>query len=99
MDMKRVGPAPLSRESAERLLDLLSSDDAFRARFKADAGAALVEVGYAPDDNALTAALCLQLKTSDQLASKTQIARDRAKLQKNLNSVVSFMLAVEFVEQ
>ena len=38
--------APLSPEIADRLLDLLSTDDAFRARFQADPRAALHEVGY-----------------------------------------------------
>lgn len=90
MDMKKVGPAPLSRESAERLLDLLSTDDAFRALFKADARSALAHVGYQASENELSAAWCLQLKPVDQLASKAQIARDRAKIQKSLNSVVGF---------
>jgi putative modified peptide len=38
--------APLSPAVADRLLDLLSTDDAFRARFQADPRAAMHEVGY-----------------------------------------------------
>jgi putative modified peptide len=38
--------APLSPEVADRLLDLLSTDDTFRAQFQQDPGAALAQVGY-----------------------------------------------------
>ena len=38
--------APLDAQLADRLLDLLSTDDAYRARFQADARAALHEIGY-----------------------------------------------------
>ncbi|GAB3387091.1 NHLP-related RiPP peptide [Lysobacter fragariae] len=42
----KIQSAPLSPEVADRLLDLLSTDDAYRARFQADPGSALYEVGY-----------------------------------------------------
>lgn len=40
--------APLSPEVADRLLDLLSTDDDYRARFQRDPRAALMEVGHEP---------------------------------------------------
>lgn len=38
--------APLSVELADRLLDLLSTDDDYRTRFQRDPRAALHEIGY-----------------------------------------------------
>jgi putative modified peptide len=38
--------APLDPQIADRLLDLLSTDDSFRARFEHDPRAALHEIGY-----------------------------------------------------
>ena len=38
--------APLSAEISDRLLDLLSTDDAYRALFQADPRRALEEIGY-----------------------------------------------------
>lgn len=42
----KIASAPLSAEIADRLLDLLSTDDAYRVRFQADPRAALYEIGY-----------------------------------------------------
>jgi putative modified peptide len=39
MDMKKVGPPGLEQDVVDRLLDLLSTDDQFRALFVADANA------------------------------------------------------------
>lgn len=42
----KMKTAPLDAQLADRLLDLLSTDDAYRARFQADPRAALHEIGY-----------------------------------------------------
>jgi|EndMetStandDraft_6_1072998.scaffolds.fasta_scaffold206983_1 putative modified peptide len=41
--------APLDPQIADRLLDLLSTDDAFRELFSSDPQAALAQVGYRPE--------------------------------------------------
>ena len=47
---------PLSPEVADRLLDLLSTDDAFRERFQTDPLAALYTLGYqSPEPGRMTA--------------------------------------------
>lgn len=51
MATKKAGgekSAPLSPQVANKLLDLLSSDNEFRRLFKKDPVAALAKVGYAP---------------------------------------------------
>lgn len=90
MDMRKVGPAPLDQKVTARLLDLLSTDDKFRQLFKDDAAAALAQVGYNVGADEASAAYCMQLRTSECLASKDKIARDRIKLEKTLSSVVGF---------
>ena len=48
--------APLSAELADRLLDRLSTDDGYRARFQADPRTALEEIGYqSPAPSRITA--------------------------------------------
>lgn len=42
----KMKSAPLDARLADRLLDLLSTDDAYRARFQDDPRAALIEIGY-----------------------------------------------------
>lgn len=44
--MNKPLTAPLDPALADRLLDLLSTDDAYRARFQDDPRAALHEIGY-----------------------------------------------------
>jgi putative modified peptide len=77
-----------TREFADKLLDKLSSDDAFRAHFKKDPRAALKELGYE------TPAEDLGVEGSDPvmccdgnlaLASKQDIAAARQKLQTQLS--------------
>ena len=46
---------PLPAEIADRLLELLSSDDAFRASFQENLVAALASLGYKLADQALAA--------------------------------------------
>ena len=48
--------APLEARIADRLLDLLSTDDGFRDRFQRDHLSALAEIGYVPQEpGAMTA--------------------------------------------
>jgi putative modified peptide len=90
-------PAPLHPNVAQKLLDLLSSDDDFRDLFQRDAQAALVQAGYvAPAGTApsaaasLSGAECMQLSPEQTLASKEQIQRDRAKLESGLTLIQDF---------
>ena len=71
----------LSAEHVQRLLGHLESDDAFRALFQADAGAALAAIG-APVD----AARCIHVQ---QLVSKEAIAAARATLAQALTGTLA----------
>jgi len=95
MDMRKVGPIPLDPKVTTRLLDLLSTDDKFRQLFESDTAAALAQVGYKVEAGA-TPISCLYFKAGDRLASKAKIVRDRAKLEKALNSVVKFSIVKDF---
>lgn len=83
-------PAPLDPKVVKQLLDKLSTDNEFRRLFKKDAGAALARVGYKVAAGAASAGQCLQLKATDRIAPKAKIARDRARLEGTLNSIVNF---------
>ena len=89
-------PAPLDPKVTKKLLDKLSTDNEFRRLFKKDAGAALAKVGYKVEAGATSAGGCMQLKTTDRIASKEKIVRDRAKLERTLNSVVNFSCTDDF---
>jgi putative modified peptide len=89
MEMKKVGAPALERKVVNRLLDRLSTDDAFRALFETDTQAALEAVGYVhPDASVAHPGLCLH---TDKLASKEAIAAQREKLTRSLNAVVNFL--------
>ena len=89
-------PAPaLDKKVVDRLLDLLSTDDSFRRLFQEDAKAALLLAGHQPAAStggtpAAEVWMCLQLKQGQHLAPKANIARERIKLERVLNSVVQF---------
>lgn len=86
MDM-RVSPPALGIQVTNRLLDLLSTDDAFRDLFVRDTKSALEVAGYVHADSRLPhAALCLMPKTG-RLASKEQITAAREKLSLTVNSI------------
>lgn len=96
-NQKGPAPAPLHPNVARKLLDLLSTDDDFRALFQRDAHAALVKAGYeapAGTDSLKAAASsggqCMQLAPGTKLASKEQIKTDRAKLEKAMSLIQSF---------
>ena len=97
MAMKKgAKPAPLDRKVAKKLLDKLSTDNDFRRLFKKDAAAALSQVGYKVEAGATSAAGCMQLASTDSIAPKAKIVRDRAKLETTLNGVVNFDCAKGF---
>lgn len=77
--------SPLSTEVASRLLDLLATDDDFRARFLSDREAALASVGAAPDQ---TGIYCDPIT---KLASKEAFAAARDALLADLTGKALFM--------
>ena len=78
-------PAPLAPEVADRLLDLLASDDDFRALFARDPAAALVKAGY--DAGAADDLKMLQARLQvGALASKDTIAAGRDEIRSSLTS-------------
>ncbi|TWI05818.1 putative modified peptide [Luteimonas cucumeris] len=107
MAIKGNGPAPLDPKVIETLLDRLSTDDDFRSLFQKDAGAALREAGHMPPPAegmktglaaSASAGSCLQMRTTDRLASKDDIARDRAKLESTLAMIQGFMCPAELLD-
>ena len=89
-------PAPLDPKVTKKLLDKLSTDNDFRRLFKKDAHAALTSVGYKLEAGATSAGGCMQLQSTDSIAPKAKIIRDRAKLESALNGVVNFGCAKDF---
>jgi len=94
--------APLDPKVADKLLDLLSTDNAFRRLFKKDPLAALAQVGHQESKAALAAMRkgatpespaaplaggCLQVT---RIAPKEQIVRARAELKEMLTVGLSF---------
>ena len=97
MAMKKgAKPAPLDPKVAKKLLDKLSTDNDFRRLFKKDAAAALSQVGYKVETGSTSAAGCMQLASTDSIAPKAKIVRDRAKLETALNGIVNFGCAKDF---
>jgi len=96
MEMKKMAAPPLGAKVVDRLLDLLSTDDAFRALFVSDTYAALLQAGYEPpagaDENTVNPALCIY---TPNLASKEKIARERGKLTRTLNGIVNYSCPAE----
>lgn len=94
----RKGPKPaaLDPKVTKKLLDRLSTDNEFRRLFKKDAHAALAKVGYKVEAGATSAGGCMQLQSTDRIATKDKIVRDRAKLEQTMNSVINFMCAKDF---
>ncbi|QDH71367.1 NHLP-related RiPP peptide [Marilutibacter alkalisoli] len=85
--------APLSPEIADRLLDLLSTDDLFRERFQRDHLAALRSIGYeSPAPGQMTACgttAAIELEPFaeckvNELAAKETIAAARAEIKSML---------------
>lgn len=77
----RGGGTPLDPKLADRLLDLLSSDNAFRRQFKKDPQAALASLG------ATTTKACASVKA---IAPKQEIAASREQLRSHLLEAGAF---------
>lgn len=80
------GHVPLDSKTADKLLDLLGSDNEFRRLFKKDAAAALAKVGYAPAKD---------LPAQDfgkvgRIAPKAEIMAARTQLKSYLESPFTF---------
>lgn len=84
------GNAALDSKTADRLLDLLGTDDAFRALFSRDPMRALAQVGYtdgaAADATAPSLRSCCKVRA---LASKEDILKSRAEINRMLTSGLS----------
>ncbi|MBO9829726.1 NHLP-related RiPP peptide [Xanthomonas sp. A2111] len=78
-------PHPIDPAAAAKLLELLSSDDAFRAAFQKDAATALTSIGVSLEGNAEVC--CMQVQT---LASKEEILAAMELLLKYLVSEAVF---------
>lgn len=74
----------LSEEVADKLLDRLASDDAFREKFSSDPRAALADVGHAPAQDDAVESGPWDCMSVDQLASKEAIRAGRDTLRKQL---------------
>jgi putative modified peptide len=94
MATKKTGaagkPAPLDAKVADKLLDLLGTDNEFRRLFKKDPGAALVKAGYKlPKGDAAAAdnlqKLHKQLKV-DKIAPKANVQKARMEIKSSLTS-------------
>lgn len=89
--VESAGKRPLDAETAERLLDLLSSDNAFRRQFKRDPAAALAQVGHDVDAAALAGCM-----TVARIAPKARIAAARETLLDYLTSTASQTVVFKF---
>lgn len=101
MATKKTGArsAPLDPKVADRLLDLLSTDNAFRRLFKKDPQAALAQVGH-PEAKAVLAGLKKGVATPalstascctvQSIATKATIVRARAELKTMLTSGLAY---------
>jgi putative modified peptide len=69
---------------ADRLLDALGSDDAFRAAFVADPRGALASLGYAPAADSLVASGIWESLKVERLAEKSAFRDARAQLRNDV---------------
>ena len=89
MEMRKIGPPALGEAVTDRLLDLLSTSDDFRALFVRNPIEAIDLAGYEHGDSDMAhPGFCFQVTN---LAAKEAIARDRAKLARAFNSIQSFL--------
>ncbi|MGO4221683.1 NHLP-related RiPP peptide [Lysobacter sp. TAF61] len=96
--MNKALTAPLDPKIADRLLDLLSTDDLFRQRFQNDHIAALQSIGYeSPDAGQMTACGLLPITQPEafrdckvqELASKEVIMGARQEIKAMLTKGLS----------
>lgn len=81
MNTGSTAHSPLDTSTADRLLELLSSDDDYRALFAHDRQAALKQIGYTDASHP-----SVQCTSVDRLASKDEIAAARDELRAYLTS-------------
>ena len=79
--MAKQKSAPLDPKVADKLLDLLSTDNEFRRLFKKDPKAALVKAGLKEQSAAAAVAGCCQL---ERIAPKADVVQARAALREML---------------
>lgn len=93
-----IKTAPMDAAMADRLLDLLSTDDGYRARFQQDPRAALEEIGYrSPAPGGMTACGAMPVAAPEpligcsveDLAPKEAIAEARSEIRAMLTSGLS----------
>lgn len=80
--------APLDPKVADKLLDLLSTDNAFRRLYKKDPLAALAKIGHAPAREAVALLACCSVR--DILATKKELSEARAQLKSYLTSTAIY---------
>lgn len=80
--------APLDPQVADRLLDLLSSDDAFRSLFMSNPREALAQVGFVNETELASPHFCFG--GISKLASKAQIAGAQEEIRKMLISGLAY---------
>ncbi|MEN5208375.1 NHLP-related RiPP peptide [Stenotrophomonas terrae] len=85
--MTPIEHSPLSTDQADTLLDLLSSDDAYRALFSADPYQALADIGYVIPQKHRPP--CLEV---DSLASKEEFRQSKGILKQYLTSVAGLTI-------
>lgn len=82
---------PLTADVADKLLDLLSTDDGFRSVFQSDPAAALAKIGHpSAEQHAGKASIAegeaFYCMTADRLASKEEIMQAREQLKSFLTA-------------
>ncbi len=82
---------PLSAADAEKLLDLLCSDDGFREKFALDPAGAMALV------SSEAAAACETCEFSGSLASKEEFQHARAQLMEHLAASAAFFVPYCFM--
>jgi len=97
---KPTGHIALEPAIADRLLDLLSTDNAFRRAFRKDPAAALLQIGHVPTQQDVAAELAY-LRASlmvERLATKERIAKAREEIRRMLThglAMIPIQLNVE----
>ncbi|MFD0739855.1 NHLP-related RiPP peptide [Lysobacter koreensis] len=81
--MAKTKAIPFNAKTADKLLDLLSTDSEFRRLFKRNPIAGLAYVGYPPAKEAMALMACAAV---DSLGSKKEIAAARDQLKDYLVS-------------
>lgn len=90
---KPIAPIAIEPTIADHLLDLLSTDNAFRRAFRKDPAAALLQIGHATTNQDVEAELAY-LRASlavERLATKERIAKSREEIRKMLTNGLSMI--------